>query len=229
MGISSRLQPIYSLALGACEVSLVDMVKSFCVLANEGYKTKPILILKIVDADDRILEENAIESEQVINPAVSYIVTNMLESVVNEGTGYAVRRLGFTYPAAGKTGTTDDYTDTWFVGYTPDLVCGVWVGYDQKKTIFHNATGGGVAAPIWANFMNGISSIISGSEFPEPDSIVHVRVCDLTGYLATKYCPKTRDEVFIFCSEPKEECKFHKFGIPGQEFQTPDYKSIEGF
>lgn len=229
MGIRSHLQPYYSLALGSCDVSLIDMTSSFGVLANEGYKTKPISILKIVDAEGRVLEENGIESEPVIDPKVAYIVTNMLESVVNEGTGYAIRKLGFSYPAAGKTGTTDDYTDTWFVGYTPDLVCGVWVGYDQKKIIFHGATGGGVSAPIWADFMNGITSVISGSDFIKPDSVTFVRVCDLTGYLFTPKCPKARDEVFIVGTEPKQECKFHKSGIPFQEFQVPDYKEIEGF
>jgi len=229
MGITSQLQPYYSLALGSCDVSLIDMAKSFCVLANNGYRTKPTFIIKIVDADGRVIEENTIESEQVISPQVAYVVTNMMESVINEGTGYAIRQLGFNYPAAGKTGTTDDYTDTWFVGFTPDVVCGVWVGYDQKKMIFHNATGGGVAAPIWGEFMNGITSVVSGSDFQQPDSISWVRVCDLTGYLATSRCPKIRDEVFITGTEPKQECKFHKLGLPNQEFQAPDYKSIEGF
>lgn len=229
MGITSRLQPYYSLALGSCDVSLIDMTRSFGVLANEGYKTKPIFFTKIVDADGRVLEENSIESELVLDAKVAYVVTNMLESVVNEGTGYAVRRVGFPFPAAGKTGTTDDYTDTWFVGYTPDLVCGVWVGYDQKKMIFHGATGGGIAAPIWGEFMNGITSVISGSDFTKPDSVTFVRVCDLTGYLATSRCPKIRDEVFILGTEPKQDCQYHKLGIPTQEFQTPDYKSIEGF
>jgi len=229
MGITSKLQPYYSLALGSCDVSLIDMTKAFCVLANEGYKTKPIYILKIVDADNRVIEENGIESISVIDANVAYIVTNMMESVINEGTGYAIRRVGFGYPAAGKTGTTDDYTDTWFVGYTPDLACGIWVGYDQKKTIFHGATGGGIVAPIWGEFMNGISNLIYGSDFSKPDSVVYARVCDLTGYLATTRCPKIRDEVFIIGSEPKQECKFHKYGIPSQEFQTPDYRTIEGF
>ncbi|MCX8015334.1 MAG: penicillin-binding protein 1A, partial [candidate division WOR-3 bacterium] len=160
MGISSRLQPVYSLALGACEVSLLDLTRAFAVFANDGYKIKPMLILKIVDADGTIIEDNSIETEPVLDAKVAYIITNMLESVVNEGTAYVIRKMGFNYPAAGKTGTTDDYTDCWFIGYTPELVCGIWVGYDAKKTIFRGATGGGVSAPIWADFMNGIVQLL---------------------------------------------------------------------
>ncbi len=229
MGIISKLQPVYSLALGSSDVTLIDMTSAFGVLANEGYRTKPIMILKVVDNDGNVLEENAIESQAVINPNVAYVVTDMMKSVINEGTAYAIRKLGFSYPAAGKTGTTDDYTDTWFVGFTPDLSCGVWVGYDQKKTIFRGATGGGISAPIWADFMNGISSSLSGADFSRPDSVVTVPVCDLTGYLAIPRCPKTRDEVFIAGTEPKESCKYHRIAQPGLEFQNPDYKTIEGF
>lgn len=229
MGISSRLKPVYSLALGSCDVSLIDMTSAYSVLASGGYKTKPIYILKITDADGHIIEENTIEVEPVINSNVAYVVTEMLKSVIDEGTGYAIRKLGFQYPAAGKTGTTDDYTDTWFIGYTPDCVCGVWVGYDQKKTIFHNATGGGVAAPIWADFMNKISPLLAGNDFSVPDSISTLKVCDLTGLLATSQCPKIRNEVFILGHEQKNECLYHKKGEPLQEFQTPDYKATEGF
>lgn len=229
MGISTRLQPVYSLALGSCDVSLIDMTSSYCVLADGGYKIKPIYILKITDADGHIIEENMIEVEPVINSNVAYVVTSMLKSVIDEGTGSAIRKLGFRYPAAGKTGTTDDFTDTWFIGYTPDCVCGVWVGYDQKKTIFHNATGGGIAAPIWADFMNRISNYLSGNDFPVPDSITVLPVCDLTGLLATSRCPKLRNEVFLLGHEQKNECKYHTSSEALQEFQTPDYKEIEGF
>lgn len=229
MGISSQLKPYYSLALGSCDVTLQDMTSSFCALANNGYKVKPILFTKIVDADGRVLEENNIQSELALDAKIAYSVTQMLKSVVDAGTGYAVRRLGFSYPAAGKTGTTDDYTDNWFIGYTPDLVCGVWVGYDQKKTVFRGATGGGVAAPIWAEFMNGIKPMLSGRDFSQPDSMIWVRVCDLTGYLATSRCPKTREEIFIVGHEPSQQCMYHLRGMPMYQFEQPDQELIEGF
>jgi penicillin-binding protein 1A len=229
MGISSRLMPYYSLALGSCDVTLLDMATAFSVFANGGYKVKPILFTKIIDADGRVLEEHNINSELVLDPKISYSVTSMLKSVVDAGTATVVRRLGFSYPCAGKTGTTDDYTDTWFMGYTPDLVCGVWVGYDQKKTVFRGATGGGVSAPIWANFMNGIKPLLSGQDFSQPDSMIWVRVCDLTGYLATARCPNTREEVFILGHESRQECMFHLRGMPLYEFEQPDQEPIEGF
>lgn len=229
MGISSQLKPYYSLALGSCDVTLMDMAASFCVFANNGFKIKPILFTKIVDADGRVLEENNIRSEYILDAKIAYSVTQMLKSVVDEGTGYVVRRQGFSYPAAGKTGTTDEYTDNWFIGFTPDLVGGVWVGYDQKKTVFKGATGGGVAAPIWANFMNGIKSQLSGQDFNQPDSMIWVRVCDQTGYLATARCPKTREEIFILGHEPRQECLYHLRGMPMQQFENSDDNTIEGF
>ncbi|MCS7258686.1 MAG: PBP1A family penicillin-binding protein [candidate division WOR-3 bacterium] len=213
LGIKSPLKPYYSLALGSSEVSLLEMTQAFCGFANGGAKVTPIYFTKIVDANGKILEEHRPTVEGVLDKKISYLLTNMLKSVINEGTGAIIRRLGFYYPAAGKTGTTDDFTDAWFIGYTPDLTCGVWVGYDEKKTIFHNATGGAIAAPIWAAFMNGIAQHLSGADFPEPEGIVHLEICTFTGKLKNPHCPKTRDEVFITGTEPHEVCSFHRPGI----------------
>ncbi len=192
-------------------------------------QVKPILFARIVDADGWVLEENNIQTDYVLDAKIAYTVTQMLKSVVDEGTGYGVRRMGFSKIAAGKTGTTDDYTDNWFVGYTPDLVCGVWVGYDQKKTVFKGATGGGVAAPIWAGFMNGASVELSGKDFSQPDSMIWVRVCDQTGYLATARCVKTREEIFILGHEPRQECLYHLRGMSLYQFEEPNQEPIEGF
>ncbi|MEO0131955.1 MAG: PBP1A family penicillin-binding protein [candidate division WOR-3 bacterium] len=222
LGINSSLKPYYSLALGSSEVSLLEMTQAFCAFANGGSKVTPIYFTKIVDANGKILEEVRPTIEVVLDKKIAYILTNMLKSVIYEGTATVIRKLGFIYPAAGKTGTTDDFTDTWFIGYTPDLTCGVWVGYDEKKTIFHNATGGGVAAPIWATFMKGIEEHLSGEDFIEPDGIIHCEVCNFSGKLKSPYCPKTHDEVFIAGSEPHEICSFHKpglFSLPSDEEQ----------
>lgn len=229
MGILSRLLPYPSLALGSCEVSLLEMSRAFSVFASNGYRVKPIFFTKIVDADGRVLEENNIESELVLDPKVAYTVTQMMTSVINEGTAYAIRRLGFQAPAAGKTGTTDEYTDVWFIGFTPDITCGVWIGYDQKKTIYRGATGGGVCAPIWANFMNNISPLLSQANFAQPDSMVWVRVCNQTGYLATDRCPKTREEIFIMGREIRQPCYYHKQGLPLYYFEEGSSETIEGF
>ena len=207
LGIKSPLRAYLSLALGSSEVSLWDMTFSFATLANYGRRVKPILI-KRIETEEGVIEENLPFSQQVISPQTAFLVTNIMESVLDEGTGYWARRVGFQRRAAGKTGTTDDFTDCWFIGFTPQLVCGVWVGYDEKKTIFPGATGGVVACPIWAEFMNSALKDYPEEEFSPPDSIVLRKVCEETGLLANPRCPLTREEYFILGKEPKE-CDRH--------------------
>jgi penicillin-binding protein 1A len=163
MGINEPLNPYYSLALGACEVTPLEMTSAFGVLVNEGVRVLPRYFSKIVDRNGRIVEESFPEEEAVLSPTTCQTMVGMMEGVVNEGTATSVRSNGFERAAGGKTGTTDDYADAWFVGFTPNLACGVWVGYDQRRSIFRGATGGSVAAPIWAHVM-------SGSEPPEDDA-----------------------------------------------------------
>jgi membrane carboxypeptidase/penicillin-binding protein len=135
----------------------------------------------------------------------------MMQSVVNEGTGGIIRTLGFEGPAAGKTGTTDDYTDNWYVGFTPDITCGVWVGFDKKKPVFQGATGGSVAAPVWADLMKTVKPDSGpAAEFAMPDSITTAPVCELSGKLATPACPRVHYEVFIAGSEPTTPCDIHR-------------------
>jgi len=207
LGIKSPLRAYLSLALGSSEVTLWDMTNSFATLANYGQRVKPILITRI-ETDGGIIEENLPQSQTVLSPAVAFLVIQMMQSVLDEGTGYLARQYGFHRKAAGKTGTTDDYTDAWFIGFTPQLCCGVWVGFDQKKTIFPGATGGVVACPIWAEFMKEALKAYPEEDFPIPDSIVQRKVCETTGLLANPRCPKVRDEYFIFGKEPKE-CAEH--------------------
>ncbi len=207
LGIKSPLRAYISLALGSSEVSLWDMTLSFSTLANYGRRVKPILI-KRIETEEGIIEEAVPESRQVISPAVAYLVTRMMESVLDEGTGYLARRLGFQRKAAGKTGTTDDFTDAWFIGFTPQLCCGVWVGFDQKKTIFQGATGGVVACPIWAEFMKKALKDLPEEEFIPPDSVITRMVCRETGLLANPRCPNPKEEYFILGREPKE-CDKH--------------------
>ncbi len=207
LGIKSPLRAYLSIALGSSEVSLWDMTFSFATLASYGKRVKPILI-KRIETDEGIIEENFPSPQEVISPQTAFLVTKMMESVLDEGTGYLARRLGFQRKAAGKTGTTDDFTDAWFIGFTPQLCCGVWVGYDQKKTIFQGATGGVVACPIWAEFMKGALKDYPEEEFLPPDSIVLKRVCEATGLLANPRCPETREEYFVLGKEPPE-CNKH--------------------
>jgi penicillin-binding protein 1A len=153
MGIRSDLKPYYSLALGACEVTLLDMTSSFAVLDNDGVRVAPRYLNKIVERSGRVLEEDLPSEEVVLPSPTCQTMVSMMQGVVDGGTAHSIRSAGFYRPAAGKTGTTDDFADAWFVGFTPELACGVWVGYDARRRIFHNATGGTVAGPIWARVM----------------------------------------------------------------------------
>jgi len=210
MGITDVLQPVYSLALGSVEVTLLDLVDAFNTLAAGGIRVRPIMVTRVEDAHGAALEENRPDEQPVLRPQTAYVVTNMMQSVVNEGTATAIRRRGYEGLAAGKTGTTDEYADAWFIGYTPELTCGVWIGFDRKKTIFRGATGGGIAAPVWADFMKTVRpDSLSSDSFPVPDRIVTAAVCEETGQLATPFCPRVRYEVFVAGTEPQTPCALH--------------------
>jgi 1A family penicillin-binding protein len=210
MGVTGPLKPVFSLALGSVEVTLIDMVNAFNTIADNGIRVKPIMITRVEDAHGMVIEETRPEEQPALRPQTAYVVANMMQSVVNEGTATVIRQLGYQGLAAGKTGTTDDYADAWFIGFTPELTCGVWVGFDRKKTIFSGATGGAVAAPIWADFMKTVRpDSLPSDGFAVPDSITTVAVCEQTGQLAAPSCPRVRYEVFIAGTEPKTPCALH--------------------
>ncbi len=230
MGIESRLANVLSLALGSCGVRLVELTSAFGTLANEGMRVEPLLIEKILDRDGKVIYENKRVQRRVLSPQTAYVVTNMMESVLNEGTAIAARTMGFHHPAAGKTGTTDDYTDAWFIGFTPDLVCGVWVGFDQLKRIARRATGAQFALPIWVDFMKEAVKDYPPRGFEPPSGIVTAKVCQKTGLLATPLCPTVRTEIFIEGTAPEDTCYPHgKESIPLEEynFEQMDRKSME--
>ncbi|MEK6647027.1 MAG: PBP1A family penicillin-binding protein [Candidatus Firestonebacteria bacterium] len=206
MGIKSELSKNMSLALGTSVVSLLELTSAYCTFPNQGIKIEPIFILEVRNRDDKILEENKTSAEEVLKPEVAYILTNILQDVVDRGTSSIIRRLGFTHPAAGKTGTTDNFNDAWFVGFTPDLLAGIWVGYDDQKSLGKNMTGGTIAAPIWARFMQKALENIPAKEFPKPENIVTVQIDITTGLIAAEKCAKTRTEVFIKGTEPTKIC-----------------------
>ncbi len=213
LGIEQPIPPYYSIALGSIELTLLEMVNAFNTIANQGVLVKPFFITRIEDSRGYVLEEKHPEPKLVIRPQTAYILTSMMQSVVNEGTGTAIRLRGFRGPAAGKTGTTDDYTDAWFIGYTPTLSCGIWIGYDTKKTIFRGATGGVVAAPVWGEIMKEVYQDTI-TAFPVPPDITTAYICEESGKLALPQCPKARFEVFITDTEPTDYCPIH-----GQEQQ----------
>jgi penicillin-binding protein 1A len=152
-GINSPLGADLSLALGTYVVTPIELTQAFATIANNGIRTEPFAIRMIKDHDGRILEENSPKQERTLNPEACQLVTELMKGVVEYGTGKWAREYGFTYPAAGKTGTTDDYTDAWFTGFMPQLAATVYVGCDERKSLGRNMSGSVVALPIWADFM----------------------------------------------------------------------------
>ena len=202
LGVSSHLSPDLSLALGSSEVTLQELLVAYSTFAMGGARPRPMFIRKITDAQGKVLEEQEPSHEQVLSPQTAYLMTSLLRGVVLEGTGRAVRSL--QAKAAGKTGTTNEYRDAWFVGYTPDKIAGVWLGFDQPKNLGKRESGGRAAAPVWLEYMKQVYPNGSRKTFPVPPGIVFARIDTETGLLATDRTRKTRLECFREGTEPQE-------------------------
>lgn len=230
LGITSPLAANLTLALGSSSVTPLELTAAYGVFASGGYRTTPYVITKVEDADGRVLEETAppvipVFSNQstvtltnddltagagnisggpaavpVIAPETAFIITNLMESVVTSGTGRRARALG--RPVAGKTGTTNDMKDAWFVGYVPQLVAGVWVGYDQEKSLGAGGSGGQAAAPIWTEFMQRAVAGMPVKNFPQPADITFATINPRTGLLAREGSPGAIQECFAAGTEP---------------------------
>lgn len=180
LGIKTKLEPNLSLALGSANVTLLELTKVFGVFASQGYRAEPVLITQIQDRDGNVLEETEPSSVEVISPQTAYLITSLMESVIQEGTGQKAKALG--RPAAGKTGTTNDTRDAWFVGYLPQkIVTGAWVGYDIEKSLGSHETGAVAALPIWLEFMKEAVADVPEENFAPPDGIVFLKVDKETG------------------------------------------------
>lgn len=212
LGVESPLDESLALALGASEVGLLEVTGAYAAFANGGFKVHPRLIAAVYDAQGGVLEFSRFERGSVLDPAHAYLVTSLLESVVKEGTAKDLPKLGFSRPAAGKTGTTDDGRDAWFVGYTPGLLAGVWVGDDRNRAL--RLTGAKDALPVWAEFMKEACEGPPAA-FARPEGLV-VKVIDpVSGQLARSGCPERRSEVFAAGTEPAQECALHSGGFFG--------------
>ena len=211
MGITTPLRPVPSLAVGSSEVRLIEMVSAFSTFPNKGIHIPYRYIHKIVDRYGRVLENNtAIQKDEVISAQTAYIMVSMMQSVMDPGgTGARARWMGFTRPAGGKTGTTNNYCDNWFVGYTPQITTGVWVGFDDKTSIGRGQDGSRNAVPPWTEYMIAAHDSLPIADFEEPEGIVHLDVCLESGEIATDRCIDVRNEVFIEGNEPKTTCHLH--------------------
>ncbi len=227
IGISSDLPPVMSLALGSGEVNLMEMVSAYSAFGNHGVRVEPYMITRVETAGGEILEESRIHQREVLDPATAYLMADMMQSTFTEGTAKGARFYGFRKTAAGKTGTYNKYTDAWFVGYTPSLAAGVWVGFDQKINMGRRATGAHMALPIWAQFMAKVTAGKPDEPFARPDGIVEKLICRRSGMLATVNCDSTATEVFLANEIPQQPCDMH--GGPLHDFQgyNKDFDTLD--
>ncbi len=205
LGLTRQLGPYLSLALGSSDLTLLELTSIYAVFANYGIRMEPAAILMITDSTDRIVYSNESVPRQVMRPETAYLITNLLTGVVERGTGRRARRL--KRPVAGKTGTTNDYRDAWFIGYAPSMVAGVWVGYDDHRSIGPRETGARAALPIWIPFMRKAHAGIESENFTVPESIIFKQIDPATGLLSSGNCKESIREAFLPGTEPRRYCE----------------------
>jgi penicillin-binding protein 1B len=209
-GMNYKIHPTPAVALGAYEITPLEAAGAYTIFSNEGKYVKPSFLTMVRSQDGKVVYKNQVQEKQVLDPRVSYLMTNLMEEVLRSGTAVTVRARGFTAPAAGKTGTSHD---GWFAGYTSELMCIVWVGFDDNRQL--DLEGAHSAAPIWAEFMKRalqFREYRDVKEFPVPDGIVSIDIDPQSGMPATPYCPKTRPEVYIAGTQPVGTCPLHGGG-----------------
>ncbi|MBI3798805.1 MAG: hypothetical protein HY268_17805, partial [Deltaproteobacteria bacterium] len=211
LGIVSPLPPYPSLVLGSAEVTPLEVAVAFGTLANQGLRVTPLAIKRIMNQEGETLERRSVQVEQVITPEDAYMVTHLLEGVLERGTARSARQKGFSRPAAGKTGTTNDFGDAWFVGYTPDLLAVVWVGFDVREPL--GLSGGQAALPIWTEFMKRATVGQPVSGFMPPPGVTLVPIDRQTGCRANPYSPAVLEEAFYSGEEPSESCSHNFPGV----------------
>jgi len=209
LGIGAPIHPYPAIALGSFEATPFELASAYNVIATGGLKVEPVTILSVTDLQNAVLEQHqSPPPERVLHAESAYLVTDMMKSVLREGTAAGAAGMGFTAEAAGKTGTTNDYRDAWFAGFTPDLLCVVWVGFDDNTPV--GLSGTRAALPIWVDFMKAAIAGRPPTRFSSPpEGIVFVEIDRDTGLLAQPDCPRKRFEVFVAGTEPREPCGIH--------------------
>ena len=213
MGVGG-LPSVPSLALGSGEVTLLSMTAAYGAFANQGLLPVPSLIRRVETASGEVLYERKVTPQRVVSESTAFLMTTMLADVINSGTAWPARRVGFTLPAAGKTGTTNDYRDAWFVGFTPNLVSGVWIGYDQPRTIMAGGYAAELAVPLWGRFMMLATKGNAPDWYQAPSEVTTATICPLSGKLATHECSgeggsHVYTEYFASDRVPTEYCDLH--------------------
>jgi 1A family penicillin-binding protein len=214
-GITSPLDLNLSLALGTSDLTLMELTSAYAALGNQGQWLPPTTIRYVTDAQGKLLEENLPEPREAVSPETAFVITHMLRGVVERGTGQAAKALG--RPIAAKTGTTNDYSNAWFIGYTPRLATGVWVGYDRPRSLGKDETGSRVAVPIWVSYMGTVLGNSPKEDFAMPDRVVLVPV-DLD---PSNECVRVVMMAFVKGTEPSVACGPRRQGVPGSPPESP--------
>jgi 1A family penicillin-binding protein len=209
LGLPQRAQNGLSLALGTDEVTLKDLVQAYTPFAAAGQLAEARTLLRIHDLRKGTWIENPPALTPVLSPGAAWLTTHMLADVLTYGTAKSLSRFSAAHPAAGKTGTTDAAQDAWFVGFTPQLLTGVWVGSDQPRPLGRGFTGGTAAAPIWERFMTRALAGRTDTDFPRPETVIIRRIDPVTGQLARRDCPEPQEALFLDGKEPTEPCGAH--------------------
>jgi penicillin-binding protein 1B len=208
IGETDQVRPYPSVALGIVELTPLELAEAYTLFAGFGTSRKPQAIVSVSSGEESVKPKTE-RGTEVARPSAAYLVTNMMRSVLNEGTGAAVRGAGFAADAAGKTGTTNDLRDAWFVGFTPELLTVVWVGLDDNKPL--GLSGAQAALPIWTAFMKDALAGRSSPSFTVPDGVSFVEIDRDTGQMATPTCPRVTNEAFLAGTEPLVACELHRF------------------
>jgi penicillin-binding protein 1A len=218
-GISTRVPAVPSIHIGSADVIPLEMIAAYSTFANLGTRTVPNSILRVEDRSGKIIWQPAVRSVAVLDSAHAWLMTDALRDVVRHGTAVGAVGARINFPAGGKTGTTNDGFDVWFIGFTPDLVTGIWIGFDQPRKIKANAQGGILAGPAWTATMREIYERRAlPAAWPRPSGLSALDIDKTTGYKATPFCPKDVHyiESFIPGTEPTGFCPIHSpFGSIG--------------
>jgi len=212
LGITTPIPPYPSIFIGSADVYPIEMIAAYSAFATLGVRTAPHAIVRVESAKGQVLFEGSPLRYEVLSREEAWLMVNMMKDVLSKGSAAGIGASGFKIPAAGKTGTTNDYTDVWFIGYTPDLLTGVWMGFDRPQKIQANAQGGRLAAPAWQNFMTEVYQRRPvPPDWPRPEAIITRQVDDSTGMLRNPFCPLSVvvNEYFIEGTEPTKECDVH--------------------
>ncbi|MBN1128991.1 MAG: PBP1A family penicillin-binding protein [Chitinispirillaceae bacterium] len=216
MGLTSpTIEPVPSLAIGSCEATPMEIVCAYQIFANKGVAQKTYFIEKIVNRDNRVVDEHIPAARVVLTPQTAYLMCSLLQTVVCCGTASKIPHMGFKRAAGGKTGTTNDYSDAWFVGFTPQIVCCVWAGTDERRSLGAGVSGSIGALPIWVPIMQALHQDLPQRYFKAPKGITSVRLCTESHLIATRRCPKTRID-YVPKGTVIDTCAVHRRSKSGQ-------------